>query len=429
MSRYLGRIIWVLLICLSGCDLGSPAPEKPVVWVYSDLSDPRQQRDGGYPQNDPDDIVSMASLMLSANRYDIRQIVVGSTNRIGLEDPMPFVSEMLLNAYEHDQAALNESLGGFPETLPFIWSSITQQTSPIAFDSTASYLDLSELETVQALVDLASNEQVFVLNWGPLTESAMAVKHCLDTGNDAALRNMIFISHWTKSSLAQGSLETPFHVANCWDDVEACRFLHNEAGRNPLVRFIELGCVGQKGIVNGAAGFDQMETFGASRLGQIFITAKYYHQKPDFSDAATHWLLASGVGPAWTDYPSDGSLSVQEEGQFVQHFLDASPWIMDDLLHRSEIAARKKEPFSPEQLAHYFTYVYFNHFRNAYGMHLTQSSHVMISDSLGTVFFEGDFPKGDHALELETFSSGTYLVKVSGVDREFRLTVGDRPME
>ncbi|MDP5170977.1 MAG: DUF1593 domain-containing protein, partial [Bacteroidia bacterium] len=99
------RLIFLLLLglpWLASCQPTGKTTSTPIIWVYSDMSDPRDQRKGGHPQNDPDDICSMASLLLSANRFDIRGIVVASTPRSGLTDPMPFVEEVFVAAYQHD---------------------------------------------------------------------------------------------------------------------------------------------------------------------------------------------------------------------------------------------------------------------------------------------------------------------------------------
>ena len=180
------------------------AAEKPHVWVYSDMSDPRNQRAGGHPQNDPDDICSLAALLLEANRFNIEAVVFSSTNRKNLADATDFVQSTFADAYAHDVPYLNETIGGFQPEIRFLRSSITGGSEPRKFDPQKDYSDLTGLETVRRLVEFAEREPVYVLSWGPLTESAMAVKHCLDTGNETALANLFILSHWTKSWIAQG---------------------------------------------------------------------------------------------------------------------------------------------------------------------------------------------------------------------------------
>jgi hypothetical protein len=55
---------------------------KPVVWIYTDMSDktiPGQNHMGTV--NDPDDISAMAGYLLMGNEFDTRGIVVASTHR------------------------------------------------------------------------------------------------------------------------------------------------------------------------------------------------------------------------------------------------------------------------------------------------------------------------------------------------------------
>ena len=95
------------------------------------MSDPRDQREGGHPFNDPDDIVTMAALLLEADRFHIETIVVSSTNRKYLGDSMDFVNRVFLDAYHHDQPYLDKAFGGFPETINFVRSSATQVALPV----------------------------------------------------------------------------------------------------------------------------------------------------------------------------------------------------------------------------------------------------------------------------------------------------------
>ena len=98
--------IHVLLFALA---LGT-AHAKPTIWVYTDLSDPSDQRSGGHPQNDPDDICSLAALLLEANRFEIAGIVFSSTNRKELKDATPFVESTFTEAYAMARKPLNKAL-------------------------------------------------------------------------------------------------------------------------------------------------------------------------------------------------------------------------------------------------------------------------------------------------------------------------------
>ncbi|RDV29371.1 hypothetical protein DXV75_02680 [Alteromonas aestuariivivens] len=384
---------------------------QPHVWVYSDLSDPRDRRSGGHPQNDPDDIVSLASLLLSSNRYHIAAVVVGSTNRKNLHNPLPFLEQTFIPAYQHDRKALIEHYPDMQATIPFYWSSLTQQPQPHKFDPQRDYTDLTEFPTVKALVKYARQQPVWVLNWGPMTESAIVVKHLLDTSATDTLKNLRFVSHWTKSSLAQGSPQAPFDVANCRDDGAACHYLHEQAAQQSGVFLIELGAVGQTGIVNGSNQWKEKAEFDLSRLGQIFYRAKYYFGQPDQSDAATHWLLSGIDGLSASLYPQDGGLSQQLEADNQQRFYQAAPAIMADLNHRSQLAAG--EPFSTAHIAEYFTYVYRK--RDHYELYLPYNGmNYMITDASGKQVEQGQLPRGNHRLEgLPVQEEKAYQVTIS----------------
>jgi hypothetical protein len=399
------------------------ARAKPHVWVYTDMSDPRDQRAGGHPQNDPDDICSLAALLLEANRFQIEAVVYSSTNRRNLADATDFVHSTFAEAYAHDLPFLNETIGGFQPEITFLRSSITGGPAPRKFDPERDYSDLSGLETVQGLVEFARHQTVYVLSWGPLTESAMAAKHCLDTGNLAALENMVFISHWTKSWIAQGTPENPFRVANCRDDAKACHFLHELAVTHPVVRIVELGSVGQTGLVNGSSGYPKFTEFRKSRLGQIFIHSKFYHGKPDQSDGSTFWLLAEAFGPTLADYPHDGSLDRSAEERGRDLFLANGHAILDDLLLRSNAAAEAANPFPESFITDRFTYVY-QFLDGRYSIHVPYDARYGIQDAAGDLVMSGSVGPGNHPLDLDALAPGHYAVRVEFWEsvRHFTLT-------
>ena len=399
--------------------------EKPTIWVYSDMSDPRDQRAGGHPQNDPDDICSLAALLLQANRFDIAGIVYSSTNRRGLKDATAFVNSTFVEAYRRARDPLNAALGGFQESIPFYRSSLYNGSDPEKFDPNADYREIGHLPTVSRLVELASKQPVYVLNWGPLTESAIAIRHCLATGNTGALRNMTILSHWTTSYIAQGTPDTPFKVANCRDDGEACRFLHETAKSNPLVKFIELGSVGQTGIVNGSAGYQGFGEFQGSALGQVFVQSKFYSGKPDQSDASTFWLLTGDFGPSVEDYRTDGTLDQATEERVRDAFLGNAHAILDDLLMRSRIAATGGR-FHSGFITARFTYVY-QFLDGRYSIYLPFDGRYEFLDTLNRVVLADSLEAGNHHLDLSGLSAGSYrvLVTTGGQAREFSLEVAE----
>ena len=414
-----------LLVSLPGAGLQAIEnnPARPTIWVYSDMSDPRDQRAGGHPQNDPDDICSMAALLLEANRFNIAGIVFSSTNRKGLRDATPFVEETFVAAYAMAREPLQAALGGFPESIPFHRSSLYKGEFPEKFDPGKDYSSLEDLPTVAGLIRVAEQGPVHVLNWGPLSESAIAVKHCLDTGNMEALENILILSHWTTSYIAQGTPETPFKVANCRDDAEACDFLHQMAQSHPAVRFVELGSVGQTGVVNGSEGFSRFSGFTGSALGQVFVHSKFYHGKQDQSDGSTFWLLTGAFGPGLEAYRHDGSLDQETEETVRDLFLENGHAILDDLLERSRIAAAGGA-FGEAFIASCFTYVY-QFLDGRYAAHVPYEARLVMEHPDGTIVMDAQLPAGNHRLEVDTFPAATYTVRVTcgGLTRTFELKV------
>ena len=413
------------LLCLL-CALGVSAfaSTRPHVWVLTDLSDPRDRRVGGHPQNDPDDIVALASLLLQANRFEIGGITYSSTNRPHLADATDFIESTFVAAYAADRPGLEKAYGGFPPAIPFVRSSITGGATARRFDAAADYADLSSYPSVQALVDYATAHPVNVLIWGPATEAAIALQHCLTTGNDDAVRHMRFIAHWTKSWIAQGTREAPFHVANCRDDAAACAFLHDIALVDERVRYIETGSVGQTGIVNGSNGYPHWAAFEDSRLGQILTHGKFYSGKPDGSDSATFWVLIDGFGPSVADYPSDGSLDQATEEANRDRFLAAAPAINDDLRARA-IAAASGQPFPPAFLAERFTYVY-RYLNGRYYVYASQPAAYHMRDAAGTELLSGRIDRGQQELDLSAVPEGVLSVEVvsGGLTQTFLLPHG-----
>jgi glucose/arabinose dehydrogenase len=372
---------------------------KPNVWVYTDHSDPRDLRAHNHPQNDPDDIVSLAALLLSAARFNIEGIVYSSTNRRGLGDATPFVEEALAEAYRRSVAAWNRNGGDYQPDIPFIRSSITREAQAQAFDPERDYADIGSFEGMPELVSLLEREPVYVLNWGPLTESAILVRHLLGTGNEQALANLVIVTHWTKSATAQGTPEAPFEVANCRDDARACAWLHESAQADDRVRLVELGPAGQTGIVNGSKSFARYADFETSPLGQIFYHAKFFNGAPDQSDASSFWLLTP-YGADLGDYPHDGSLDIATERANVDRFARDAEAIVADLWLRARAAAGA-QPFSRQEISGWFNYLYVK--KGRIEAHLAYPGRFQLQDASGELLLDEVLDKGNHAFELQAF--------------------------
>lgn len=386
--------------------------ERPNIWVISDMVDPTDEGPSGGSRSDPDDIVSMAGLLLSANRFHIEAIVVGSGVHRNMRNPLPFVENVLLSAYRNDLPGLQARYGGFQERIDFKWSSVTRTPEPIKFDPTNDYADVSKLTTVQALVDYAREKRVYVLSWGPLTESAIAVRHLITRGDAATLENLTFISHWTESHIRQSPYYTAdepnYSVANCAVDVEACRYIHRAAQSDRRVRFIELNSAGQSGLVDNSLGHFDREKFGHSRIGQILISAKS-DPAPDQSDGATHFLLSGAFAMTLADYADDGTSDAASEAAHVASFKKAAPAIMADLQARAQ-AASQGTPFTSAELRRYFTYA--KNQRGSYQLYTPSGATTEVRDPEGTVVHSGRVEPGYNTLAIPIMPTNAYSVRL-----------------
>lgn len=334
-----------LLLPLCGTLAFAAAP-KPIVWIYTDMSDGtlKGSEQRGHV-NDPDDISAMAGYLLLANEFDTRGIVVSSTHRkehATTPDQGAWANRFFGDAYRAEVARLNQTVGGFPTDLRFVESSIKKTAE--RYDPAKPYASLDSHPTVRGLLEVARAEPagaiINVLCWGSLTEPAILVHHCLATGQEALLKKLRFIAHWTDSPLHQGSPEHPENVANCREDARACAYLKARA-REGKIAYHECGAIGQHGIVSGspkgAAYFDQ---FKVSRLGTIFAEGKFVYNSVDHSDSATYWVLLGTMGVTLADLPPDGTNTAARELANEKVFKDWSKRLHDELLRRARAAAQ-----------------------------------------------------------------------------------------
>ncbi len=330
--------LWLLVFTSISCSAG-----KPRVWIISDMSDSRLPGDNHRGTiNDPDDISAMAGYLLMANEFDTRGIVVTSTNRpdhATTPNQADWANGFFGKAYREEVAKLNKHLGGYPRSIEFIESSIKKTAE--RFQPNTGYEKLDKLPSVAALLKEAksSDETLNVLCWGSLTEPAILVKHCLNTGQEDVLRKIRFIAHWTGSNFHMGTEANPETVPNCAEDTEACAFLKKTAQAG-TIRYFECGAIGQHGIVNGGPkGDDYFNQFKLSQLGKIFAEGKYVRGKVDHSDSATYWVLLGNHGVGLEDIASDGSNKPGTEEANEKTFYNASKQIHDELLRRAKLAA------------------------------------------------------------------------------------------
>jgi hypothetical protein len=317
--------------------------QKPKVFIYTDMSDgnlPGTNHMGTI--NDPDDISAMAGYLLFANMFDTRGIVVASTHRSehrNTPDQAEWANQFIGNAYRADVPNLNKHIGGFPEDIFFVQSSIKETAEH--YDPDRIYITLDDYPTVKLLYDelVMSDEVINVLVWGSLTEPAILVNYLRAHDRKDLLTKIRIITHWTNSWFRQGTTENPEHVANCREDAKACHYM-KMAALDGHITYYETSAIGQHGIVSGAptdkAYFD---LFRASKLGTMFVEGKFVRGNVDWSDAATYLVLLGDWGVSLNDINSNGTNPPEVEQANEAAFRFWSPRVHDELLRRSNAAA------------------------------------------------------------------------------------------
>ena len=322
------KLFAVLLLFLSL----TASAQKPIVWLISD---------GGKDINDPDDISAVASYLLMSNLFDTRAIVMGSTihpwNKDTL-DQQTWAEETYGNAYAADRDNLNKYIGGYQDEMRFMESSIKGMGDSFSPDFVYS---LNKYPSILALFEEidASDDTVNVLCYGPLTEQAILVSHCLRNDRSDILHKLRFIGHWTNSTLHTGTPTNPERTHNCFADAVACAYIKEQA-LNGAIEYYECGGIGQYGIVEegpkGRAYYDQFKT---SNLGRIFAEGKFTKNRVDDSDSATYWALLGNYGVSLHDIASNGLNFPEVEKRNEANFALRAKDMRDELLRRSQAAA------------------------------------------------------------------------------------------
>ncbi|MGQ1891332.1 nucleoside hydrolase-like domain-containing protein [Thermophagus sp. OGC60D27] len=333
---------WIGFLLLLLVFSNSAEAQKEKVWIISDISDPTLE---GFNHmgtiNDPDDVSAMAGYFLLSNMFETKGIVVASTHRDAHKDTpnqKDWFNAVMVSAYKKDLPQLNQNIGGFPETFNVMQSCIKERGE--RFDPDKDYSSLDEYNTVEELLAevKAGGDVLNVLCWGSLTEPAILVKHCIDSGQEELLYNVRFIAHWTNSPLHQGTAEHPEDVANCREDAAACAYLKRMA-LNGFIEYYECGAIGQHGIVSGSPKGEQYyNPFKESHLGKLFVEGKFVHGSVDHSDAATYWVLLGQWGVTLNHLLSNGKNYPEIEKRNKKLFEDWSERIHNELLRRSEAA-------------------------------------------------------------------------------------------
>ncbi|MEM9340173.1 MAG: family 43 glycosylhydrolase [Bacteroidota bacterium] len=297
--------------------------------------------DGGKGINDPDDISAVASYLLMSNLFDTRAIVMASTvhpwNK-STEDQGKWAIETYGDAYAADLPNLNKYIGGYQKEIRFMESSLKGQGENFQWDKP---YNLTEYPSILALYkELEQTKEILnVLCYGPLTEQAILVSHCIRKNREDLLDKLRFISHWTSSNFHVGTEENPERTHNCIGDPIACDYIKKMA-RNGRITFYECGGIGQYGIVEGSpTGAPYYDQFTESKLGKIFREGKFTKNRVDDSDCATYWTLLGNYGVSLHDLASNGLNFPEVEKRNQEAFARHAGEMRDELLRRSNAAA------------------------------------------------------------------------------------------
>jgi len=399
---------------------------KPAVWIYTDMSDktlPGNNSEGTI--NDPDDISAMGGYILMCNEFNTLGIVVTSTHRSEHKttpNQGVWANNYFGKAYKTDKQGLNKNIGGYPDTLIFTQSCIKETSEH--YSNSSNYTDLTKYTSIKPLLELLSslNDTINVLCWGSTTEPAILAKHCMANGKVNLLSKMRIIAHWTNSTLHQGTPQDPENVANCKEDLEACRYLKSLASQGKT-SYYELGAIGQHGIVSGGPkGTDYFNQFKSSALGKIFAEGKFVYNGVDHSDAATYWTLLGTWGVSLKDVAANGSNPTNVEQANENTFKNWSKKIHDELLRRAKAATATSLTHQiPQSDTKLYSITIDQHLHSAPLLHFTILKETMISITLFDIkgksvfhLLNSKMATGNHSIALEQspLTSGVYIVKV-----------------
>lgn len=253
----------------------------PDIIVFTDYSE----------DTDPDDMVSMSALLLTApDNINIKRIVVGC-HQVGYDQNKTYKYVSPLDMYNktHGLAFSQEKDNLGYNYAPQIRLADTHRLK-IKRDSPNAGDNIKEI--VELLKSYSPDNPIYFLNWGILTELAVLVEYII---NDPNLKHLIdhfvIISHFTHNTSAN----------NYFKDAEAAFYLKNLAGSN-MLKFIELGPFGaelmdDRNAATGELSPDVM----LSKIGKYFKEKWIEHSvsqpgRPDCSDFSSVWALYDRFG-------------------------------------------------------------------------------------------------------------------------------------
>ena len=363
--------------------------QKPNIWLTSDFTgikagepvwkDKIETMSHFNTESDADDYCAIANYLMLANKFNTVRIVLGS-DWAPSERSTNAADEFrnrFLPAYRHDVAYWNSEngIGGYPSADDIAAKVRLASTQGNSFMVKESYAELDKLpETVRELVlelksmQYSAQNPLYVLVWGPATEVAIAIKHLQSTNQKQALQNLFVVSHWTTSFLSHNGPSLcqtdsvnriKYGVANCNEDCKACDFLHTEAAKPyALFRFVDVGSIGQTGIVDGSVPYfapngyqnPKVALFKKSMMGEMFISSNFIRNRPDGSDMVTAYVLLKEYGITLADFNSNGQLTEKQEQNGMEVFKKQAPYMLDELLAISNMVANNKTALKPQEL-------------------------------------------------------------------------------
>jgi Protein of unknown function (DUF1593) len=305
-------VVGLASVCLLSA-LPAVSQAQPRVWITSDISDPSQAG-----AEDPDDVVSMAALLLTAHRVNIRGISTDVTTKPTGCTGFNLVKYELTRAYEREAPNLRAHDSRYPSSIA---SRVRQGPCGSTYDPHDSYANLTSLhQSTQKLVNAITNGRLYVLSWGALTEAAIAVKHLQSTGQAALLETrLVVVSHGTSAASSYNRQLDP----GAWSFLKS----QAEAGR---LAFYDIGDLNRS--------FDSCPPPMAasvlhSEIG-AYMNAVWRSGYPDFSDGSTFlYLLGYGGGlgaiprqSGWYYRAGGGRALCGSRSQWVSAIEQAADW-------------------------------------------------------------------------------------------------------
>ena len=115
--------------------------------------------------------------------------------------------------------------------------------------------------------------------------------------------------------------------------------------------------------------------------------------------------MSGAFGPTLADYPHDGSLDQATEERGRDLFLANGHAIIDDLLLRSDAAAKAADPFAASFIIDRFTYVY-QFLDGRYSIYVPYAARYEVRDESGSIVLSAEVEPGNHPLDFSSRDRG-----------------------